>query len=165
MVEVLHDAVVQVTQVPSKFDSIGFPGADKQTTDFYPVGTRAIQLYDAAVENYFLTTFGRNQRRIVCECERSNEPSIAQALHLMNSEEISSKIRDRNGTARTLARSKKSPAEIIDELYQGTLSRFPNEAEKTVMLRVFADAGDDRAGAVEDVLWALLNSRSFVYNH
>ena len=71
MAEVLHDAIVQVTQVPTKFDTIAFPGGDVQKTDFYPLGTRAVQLYDSAVENYFLQTFGRNPRRIVCECERS----------------------------------------------------------------------------------------------
>ena len=60
MAEVLHDAIVQVTQVPTKFDSILLPGGDRQKTDFYPVGTRAMQLYDSAVENYFLQAFGRN---------------------------------------------------------------------------------------------------------
>ncbi len=82
MAEVLHDAIVQVTEVPTRFDSIGFPGNDKQKTDFYPLGTRAVQLYDAAVESYFLQTFGRNPRRIVCECERSDEPTMVQVLHL-----------------------------------------------------------------------------------
>ena len=104
MAEVLHDAVVQVTQVPSKFDSIGFPGADKQTTDFYPVGTRAIQLYDAAVENYFLTTFGRNQRRIVCECERSNEPSMVQVLHISNGDTLNEKLKTADNRLDTLKR-------------------------------------------------------------
>ncbi len=75
------------------------------------------------------------------------------------------KIHARTGVARKLARSTRMPREIIDELYLATLSRFPTEAERTVMLRVFTDAGEDRQAAVEDVLWALLNSRSFVYNH
>src|SRR5262249_19354021 len=104
-------------------------------------------------------------RATVCECERSNEPSIAQALHLMNSEEIANKIHAKDGAARRLARSTKSPQEIIDELYLGTLSRFPSEQERRTRLRFFADAGSDRTSAVEDALWALLNTRSFVYNH
>ena len=58
-----------------------------------------------------------------------------------------------------------TPAAIIDELYLSTLSRTPTEAERTLMSRVFTDAGADRQAAVEDVLWALLNARSFVYNH
>ena len=95
----------------------------------------------------------------------SNEPSIAQALHLTNSEEITGKVRDRRGTARRLARSDKAPREIIDELYLGTVSRYPTDKERTLMLRVFVEAGEDRQAAVEDVLWALLNKREFVYNH
>lgn len=75
------------------------------------------------------------------------------------------KVRSRNGSARRLASSKMTPREIIDELYLSTLSRFPTEAERTVMLRVFTEAEGNRQEAVEDVLWALLNSRSFVYNH
>ena len=91
--------------------------------------------------------------------------SFAQALHLMNSEEISNKVRSRDGAARRLARSNKAPRDVIDELYLSTLSRYPNEKERALMLKFFADVGDDRTGAVEDVLWAILNTRGFVYNH
>jgi len=150
--EVLLDAISQATGVPEKFNG-------------WPDGYRAIQVWDNRMPSYFFRIFGRPVRASVCECERSNEPSIAQALHLMNSEEIMAKIRSRQGAARRLARSDKMPREIIDEIYLGTLSRFPNEQERAVMLRVFADAAEDRQGAVEDVLWALMNSRSFVYNH
>jgi hypothetical protein len=150
--EVLLDAICQATGVPEKFNG-------------WPPGYRAIQIWDNRMPSYFFRIFGRPVRASVCECERSNEPSIAQALHLMNSEEITSKIRARTGTARRLANSKMTPREIIDELYLSTLSRYPTGTERTLMLRVFTDAGDDRPAAVEDVLWALLNSRSFVYNH
>lgn len=150
--EVLLDAICQATGVPERFNG-------------WPEGYRAIQVWDNRMPSYFFRIFGRPVRASVCECERSNEPSVAQALHLMNSEEIMTKIHARTGTARRLANSAKTPADIIDDLYLGTLSRFPTEPERTVMLRVFADAGPDRQGAVEDVLWALLNSRSFVYNH
>ena len=92
MAEVLHDAIVQVTDVPTRFDSIAFPGADKQKTEFYPLGTRAVQLYDSAVENYFLQAFGRNPRRIVCECERSDEPTMVQVLHLSNGATLNEKL-------------------------------------------------------------------------
>ena len=93
MAEVLHDAIVQVSQVPTKFDTIAFPGGDVQKTDFYPLGTRAVQLYDSAVENYFLQTFGRNPRRIVCECERSGEPTMIQVLHLSNGITLNEKLK------------------------------------------------------------------------
>ena len=150
--EVLLDAISQATGVPEKFNG-------------WPAGYRAIQIWDNRMPSYFFRIFGRPVRASVCECERSNEPSIAQALHLMNSDEIANKLRSRQGTARRLANSKATSRDIIDELYLSTLSRFPNDAERTLMLRVFIEAGDDRQAAVEDVLWALLNTRSFVYNH
>ena len=150
--EVLLDAISQATGSPEKFNG-------------WPEGYRAIQVWDNRMPSYFFRIFGRPVRASVCECERSNEPSITQALHLMNSEEIMSKVQAKQGTARKLARSDKKPAEIVDELYLGTLSRLPSEKEKALMLKVFEEAGPDRAGAAEDVLWALLNSRGFVYNH
>jgi hypothetical protein len=149
--EVLLDAICQAAGVPEKFNG-------------WPLGYRAIQVWDNRMPSYFFRIFGRPVRASVCECERSNEPSIAQALHLMNSEEITGKIRDRQGTARRLARSGKPPRELIDDLYLGTLSRFPSDRERALMLQVFADA-EDRQSAVEDVLWALVNTREFVYNH
>jgi len=150
--EVLLDAICQATGVAEKFNG-------------WPEGYRAIQVWDNRMPSYFFQIFGRPVRATVCECERSNEPSIAQALHLMNSEEIMGKVRSREGTARRLARSDKTPREIIEELYLGTLSRFPTDKERALMLQVFAEAGEDRRAAVEDVLWALLNTRGFVYNH
>jgi hypothetical protein len=148
---VLLDALCQATGVGEKFNG-------------WPAGYRAIQVWDNRMPSYFFRIFGRPVRASVCECERSNEPSIAQALHLMNSEEITDKIRSRQGTARRLARSAKTPREAIDELYLCTLSRYPTVKEKALMLKVFAEA-EDRQAAVEDILWALLNTRSFVYNH
>jgi AraC-like DNA-binding protein len=150
--EVLLDAISQATGVPEKFNG-------------WPDGYRAIQIWDNRMPSYFFRIFGRPVRATVCECERSNEPSIAQALHLMNSEEIHAKIRSRHGAARRLAQSKMTPAEIIDELCLSTLSRFPTEAESKLLQRVFTEAEGNRQEAVEDALWALLNTRSFVYNH
>jgi hypothetical protein len=149
--EVLLDAICQATGSAEKFNG-------------WPKGYRAVQVWDNRMPSYFFRIFGRPVRASVCECERSNEPSIAQALHLMNSEAIMTKVRSREGTARRLARSEKSPREVIDALYLGTLSRFPTSQEQALMLRVFAEAGD-RQSAAEDILWALLNTRSFVYNH
>ena len=80
MAEVLLDSIDQVLGTATTFDEVAFPGADVQKTDFYQPGTRAIELYDAAVKSYFLKTFGRNPREITCECERSDEPSMVQVL-------------------------------------------------------------------------------------
>ena len=150
--EVLLDAISRATGVPEKFNG-------------WPEGVRAIQLWDNRIPSYFFRIFGRPLRASVCECERSNEPSITQALHLMNSDEIGEKIRAKAGTARSLADSKKPPAEVIEELYLTVLARLPSEKEKATMAKVFADAGADRRGATEDVLWSLLNSKEFLFNH
>jgi hypothetical protein len=149
--EVLLDAICQATGVPEQFTG-------------WPEGYRAIQVWDNRIPSYFFRVFGRPVRASVCECERSSEPSIAQALHLMNSPEINEKIRARSGTARRLAESELPPERIVEELFLGTLSRFPAERERTAMAAVFREAGSRRAGA-EDVLWALLNSKEFVFNH
>jgi hypothetical protein len=120
-------------------------------------------VWDNRMPSYFLKIFGRPVRASVCECERSNEPSMAQALHLMNSPEITAKIASRTGVARKLADSKKTPTEIADELFLATISRFPTETERAAVLKAFE--GADRREAVEDLLWSLLNKREFVYNH
>lgn len=148
--EVLLDAICQVTGVPEKFNG-------------WPAGYRAIQVWDNRMPSYFFRIFGRPVRFSVCECERSNEPSIVQALHLMNSPEITAKVRSRKGVARALADSDQKPAVIIDRLFLTALGRLPTGAERDRLLEAFAD-GDRRAG-VEDVLWALLNTKEFLFNH
>jgi hypothetical protein len=149
--EVLLDMVCHATGVAEKFNG-------------WPLGYRAIELWDSRVPSYFFRIFGRPSRTSVCECERSNEPSIAQALHLLNSPELIAKIQHPHGTARRLAKSTSPPAEIVDDLYLVTLSRFPRDDERRLMLEAFA-ASPDRQSAVEDVLWTLLNTKEFLYNH
>jgi hypothetical protein len=148
--EVLLDAICQVTGVPEKFNG-------------WPEGYRAIQVWDNRMPSYFFRIFGRPVRYSVCECERGTEPSIAQALHLMNSPEITAKVRSRQGAARTLADSDQKPDAIIDNLFLAALGRPPSGPERDRLLEAFADG--DRRAAVEDVLWALLNTKEFLYNH
>ena len=149
--EVLLDMVCQTTGVHEKFNG-------------WPLGYRAIELWDSRVPTYFFRIFGRPSRTSVCECERSNEPSIAQALHLLNSPEVMEKIQHPHGVARMLANSNRPPSELVDELYLTTLSRFPRDEERQLMLEAFA-ASPSRQSAVEDVLWTLLNTKEFLYNH
>ena len=150
--EVLLDAICQSTGVPEKFNG-------------WPEGYRAIEIWDNRMPSYFFRIFGRPVRATVCECERSNEPSISQALHLLNSPEITEKIHHRHGVARNLAQSNRTPAEIVDDLYLGTLSRFPTDKERALMLGAFGNENENRQQATEDVMWALLNSKDFIYNH
>ncbi len=150
--EVLLDAICRVTGVPEKFNG-------------WPQGYRAIQIWDNRMPSYFFRIFGRPVRASVCECERSNEPSITQALHLMNSPEMTAKLHDRQGRVRQLALASLGPNETIDELCLSALARFPTDAERAVLLQSLAEAGIDRRAALEDVLWTLVNSKEFIYNH
>jgi hypothetical protein len=104
-------------------------------------------------------------RATVCECERSNEPSISQALHLLNSPEISQKIASRTGVARKMAESASSADEIVEHIYLSTVSRLPTHEELAVARQAFAVSGVARREAVEDVLWTVLNTKEFLYNH
>jgi hypothetical protein len=169
MAEVLHDAIVQVTEVPSNFNFIAFPGADKQKTEFYPRGTRALQLYDAAVENYFLQTFGRNSRRIVCECERSDEPTMVQVLHLSNGDTLNEKLHapgNRLHKLLKLRREGMSTVALIDEIYLTCLSRYPTEPERQHLVDLLPPPGSStEIELVEDVFWGLMSSREFLFNH
>ncbi len=153
--EVLLDAISQATGVDAEF--VGWPR-----------GYRAIEIWDNKLPSHFLEVFGRPTRQTVCACERGVEPSMAQALHLMNATATSEKIQHRDGRAAELARSDFPPVTIVDELYLATLSRFPSDEERLAMLEVFSSSPSDVAGrrtAAEDVLWTLLNTKEFVFNH
>ena len=168
MAEVLHDAVAGVTEVPTTFDQVAFEGSDRQKTDFYPLGTRAVQLYDSAVENYFLQTFGRNQRRITCECERSDEPSMVQVLHISNGSTINDKLKADHGRVARLLKLRAagmSDAALLDEIYLSCLARFPTETERTRLLELLPPVGTgDEREVLEDVFWAIFSSREFLFN-
>ncbi len=166
MAEVMLDAISQVTDVASQFTEVAFPGADRKKTDFYPKGTRALQLYDSAVESYFLKTFGRNERQITCECDRSNEPSMVQVLHLANGDTINKKLQAKEGRVSQLLASQATDEKIIEEAYLLAVSRFPTRDETKRILQVFADSKDvPRRTLVEDLFWGLLSSREFLFQH
>lgn len=150
--EVLLDSISQTTGVPEKFNG-------------WPEGVRSIQVWDNRMPSYFFRIFGRPVRATVCECERSNEPSISQALHLLNSPEVNAKITHRHGTARKLADSALTNDQITDEIYLGTLNRFPTDEERLLMKAAFEAASGNRRTAVEDILWTVLNTKEFLYNN
>lgn len=167
MAEVMLDAVSQVTAVPTVFNKIEFPGSDVRDTDFYPKGTRAIQLYDSAVQSYFLQTFGRNQRRITCECERSDEPSIVQVLHISNGQTINGKLATAdNQLQKWLTDFAGDDGALLDEVFLSTLSRYPQEHERKGMLEQLAAAKpEERRELLEDIVWSIVSSREFLFNH
>lgn len=167
MAEVLHDAIADITEVPGEFDKIVLTDGSTQKTEFYPRGTRALQLFDSAVESYFLKTFGRNERAITCECERSNVPSMVQVLHLANGDTLNAKLRDKEcALVKSASATDVKPGEMIDELYLRCLSRFPTKRERDGLKQVFAETpAKERRDAVEDLLWALMTSREFLFQH
>lgn len=166
MAEVLLDAISQVTDVPTDFKEIGFPGNDKAATDAYPKGTRAIQLYDSAVASYFLKAFGRNSREITCECERSDQPSMVQVLHISNGDTINQKLKQADNRLGKLIAASQTNEQIIDEGYLLALSRFPTADEKSQMLKILAESPDsNRREVLEDIIWSILSSREFLFNH
>ncbi len=129
-----------------------------------PLGTRAIQLPDSGVKSFLLDTFGRPARQITCECERTTQPNIAQALHLLNGEFLNKKLADAKGRLETLLKAKKEMPEIIEELYLVTMSRVPRPEEIERARHWVGMAPTPREG-LQDLLWALLNSREFMFNH
>ena len=151
LAEVMLDAISNVTGVQENFGGL-------------PKGTRAIQLPDESVGSYFLDTFGRPTRETPCECERPREANLAQALHLLNSGEVQNKIASGNGRIALLFKAKKSDAEIVEELYLLALGRLPRPEEQRSVLAYVA-AESDRKAALEDVLWAILNTKEFLFNH
>ncbi len=160
--EVLLDSLSRVTEVPS-----AFPG--------YPTGWRSLQLPDAKVENAFLDSFGRPARESVCSCERTDEPSVSQALHLANGTTLNDKLRNDQGIVARLAASDRSDAEVLDLLSKSALSRPATEDEKARILPLLAEATagiDDpaerakaRRQAIEDLFWATLTGKEFLFNH
>ena len=169
MAEVLLDAASQVTDVPTPFTHIGFPGGDRQETKLYPKGTRAIQLYDSAVESYFLKAFGRNDRAITCECERSDEPSLVQVLHIANGDTLNGKLKAKENRISKLLAAEMTDEQRLEEIYLATLARFPSEKEKKAMLaaiqEVSAEDADQRRIVYEDVVWSLMSTVEFLFNH
>jgi hypothetical protein len=165
MAEVLLDALSQATGVPTEFYT-DLRNANRGRGDMYPIGFRALQLPDSQIGSYFLNTFGRANREQTCECERTEEPSVAQVLHIANGDTMNEKLGHKdNVIARQLAA--RTPAEqMIDEAYLGTLSRPPTAAEKEKILTVLKQTDEKEHRAVwEDVYWALLSSKEFLFNH
>jgi hypothetical protein len=162
--EVLFDAVNQVTGSEGRFDGL-------------PAGTRAVCLPDNSFNagSYFLTVFGRPDSSSACECERSQDASLAQSLHLLNAKDIQEKLAAPNGRAALLAAdAQRNDDEKIRELYLRAYSREPkieelalarNHLERKVKDKDGVEAPINKREAYEDIIWALLNTKEFLFNH
>ena len=145
-------------------DALDFATGTREKYIGLPLGTRAIQLPDTKVRSFLLDVFGRPARAITCECERTMQPNIAQALHLLNGDFLNKKIADPKGRIETLLTVKKPLKELVEELYLVTVSRPPTEDEAKRALDWIGKAPSPKEGA-QDLLWVLLNSREFLFNH
>ncbi|MBM3982646.1 MAG: DUF1553 domain-containing protein [Planctomycetes bacterium] len=125
---------------------------------------RAVDLPHEGFGSYFLDTFDRPKRVTVCECERSTGATLGQVLLLANSDEMESKIADGNGRVSKLLKAKTAPADALSELYFAALGRAPTVNERKKVLD-YIEAAKDKQKATEDVLWAILNTREFMFNH
>ena len=148
--EVLLDIISQITETKNKFRGL-------------PVGARAVQIADGNTTNYFLSTFGRAKRESVCSCEVKMDPSLSQALHLLNGSSVHVKIQQGKLIPKWL-KENKTPQQIIAEIYVRCLGRQPTENESSALLES-VKAEENKQQALEDVFWAILNSREFVFNH
>ena len=149
--EVLLDAIDLVTLSPTRFAGM-------------PAGVRAVALPDTGFDSYFLTVFGRPQSSTACECERSQEANLSQSLHLLNSEEIQSKLSGDNGRASQLAKDPRADSEKVDEIYIIALGRHPNEMEHQASIS-YVSGKENKREAYEDLIWSLINSKEFLFNH
>jgi Protein of unknown function (DUF1553)/Protein of unknown function (DUF1549) len=165
MAEVMHDAIAQITGVPTQFQ-VDRRNAKAGLGEKYPLGFRAIQLPDTQTYSYFLKAFGRPDREKTCECERTMEPSVTQVLHIANGDTINKKLESKNCRISKAIEDNTQNEKIIEDLYVSALARYPTPKEKEKMLKTLSSAADsDRRAIVEDVYWAILSSREFLFNH
>lgn len=151
--EVLLDALSQISGVPTEFKDI-------------PKGTRALALPDSFVASYFLDTFGRPERKITCDCERTDEPSMPQVLHLYNGKTLNEKLLSPDSSLSKALAAGATNDTLIDELYLSSLSRLPNASERIKVLEILSSAPEaERRQAIEDLYWSVLTSREFLFHH
>jgi Protein of unknown function (DUF1549)/Protein of unknown function (DUF1553) len=148
--ETMLDCISQVTETKNKF-----PGL--------PLGARAVQIADGSRSTYFLTTFGRATRETVCSCEVKLEPTLSQSLHLLNGSATTAKIQQ-GGVVAGMLKAKVPADQVVEELYVRCLARVPTAKERTDVAHL-VEAQPDKQKALEDVFWALLNTREFMFNH
>ena len=127
-------------------------------------GTRAVQIGDGGITTTFLSTFGRSKRETPCTCEVKSQPTLSQALNLINGTSITHCIeRGKNLPAWTA--QEKDPQQVIRSLYLTSLSRLPSASESAAFTEVLRTHKGGPKIALQDIFWAVLNSNEFIFNH
>ena len=153
--EVVFDAVCNVTESPSDF-----PGLPKDKN----APKRAIELPDESFASYFLDVLGRPQRISACECERVNEASLAMILHLLNSDEVQGKIARAGARAEKLAKDPRSDDQKVTELFLLTQAKKPTPEQMSLAREHLVKHEKTKKLAYENIIWALINSKGFLFN-
>ena len=148
--EVLLDALCDLTGVPENFEG-------------YPTGLRAVQVPDPSVKSYFLELFGRSERVTACACERSGDVTLPQLLHLYNGG-VQEKIRNGGGHLTRWISEELTNEVIVDRIYQSGLCRQPNEDERN-SIQNHLETAEDRTTALQEIFWAVLNTKEFAFNY
>ncbi len=153
--EVLLDGISQVLDAPTKFRSVA--------GDF-PAGTRAIDLPDEAVPSQFLDVFGRPARNSACECERVDAPALGQTLALISSPEIQGKLTADKGFVKRLAGNEKPHGENVRDIFLRVFGRSPRPRELAAAVK-YLESEPDRKEGYGSLLWSLLATNEFLFNH
>lgn len=167
--EVLLDALAQVTNVPTPFNLV-YTGVEGGTagTNNYPEGVRALQLPDSRVASQFLDAFGRPDRQQTCSCERQQDSTVGQALMLNNGQSLNDKLRSPKSRVAGYIAKNTPDAEVIREVFSLALHRDPTAEESRRLANAMVEyekTPKGRREAIEDVFWAVLTSREFIFNH
>jgi hypothetical protein len=167
--EVILDAYSQVTAVPTPFTHL-YSGVEGGTAAYngYPLGTRALQLADGRVASAFLDGFGRPDRSVACSCERQQDSSVSQALHINNGKTLNDKLRAKNSRVDQWVQEKIGDEEAIRRVFLLALSREPSANERDKFRSLMAEAASDKAmtrrDALEDLFWSVLSGKEFLFN-
>jgi hypothetical protein len=164
--EVVLDAYSYITKVPTAFTklSLGPSGGDAGTGD-YPLGTRALQLPDTQLISQFLDAFGRPERGQTCSCERQQESSVTQALHLANGQTLNDKLRSKKSRIEDWLNEKIGDDEAIRRIFALALCREPSAAELARFRKIMSeDPQASRRDVLEDLCWSVLTGREFLFN-
>jgi len=166
--EVILDAYSDISLVPTPFTVVSLGPTGGTANASYPLGTRAMQLPDSQLVSRFLDSFGRAERLQTCSCERATDASVGQALHLNNGQTLNDKLRDAKSRLSNWQATKKSDAEIVSSLFELALSRTPTAKELQQFTSLLYESSKDsksRQDALEDVFWAVLTGKEFLFNH